>query len=314
MLRLTALLPLLCAIGALILSFLSLFAGWTKGFLQDAPILTLNTSEIGHNLIGSSSSSNPFSSFLHNLTNPLLQGIDNDITSIAHEIGIHDFYTAHIMDYCEGYYLPNATSKHPKPHKTTTRCSNHTAFFHFDPAAIISSELNDSITLQDLKWPNDIQHELKILKVAERAMFVLLCIGIGFTALTMFGSLIGLFAAGRLIAFTNWVLSILSFLTLAIAVSIITAVAVKATSAINKYGKGIGISASKGGRLLGMTWAAVGLMLLASCVWIFECVLGSRAARAGRRDGSGRRFGGIGRNGRNGRGQAKREMDGVDGM
>lgn len=68
----------------------------------------------------------------------------------------------------------------------------------------------------------------------------------------------------------------LAFLTLGIASAIATAVIVKAVNAVNKYGKGIGIAATMGGKFLGMTWAATGVMLLASIVSIAQCCVGRR--------------------------------------
>ena len=60
----------------------------------------------------------------------------------------------------------------------------------------------------------------------------------------------------------------MAFLTLCVASIISTVTLVKATNAINKYGKVIGISASKGSEFLGMTWASVVVVLLASISWV----------------------------------------------
>lgn len=54
----------------------------------------------------------------------------------------------------------------------------------------------------------------------------------------------------------------------------------KAVDAINKYGDDIGIAAYKGKKFLGMTWAATAVMLLASFLWIFECIVGHRRQSA----------------------------------
>lgn len=71
----------------------------------------------------------------------------------------------------------------------------------------------------------------------------------------------------------------LAFLSIGIASGIATAIIVKATNTINKYGEDIGIAAYKGGRFLGMTWAATALMLLAAIVSIAQCCGGRRKDR-----------------------------------
>jgi hypothetical protein len=54
--RFIAILPVLCCTAALILSFLCLFAGHKKGFMEDYSLLTLNTSAVGQNLVSSATS------------------------------------------------------------------------------------------------------------------------------------------------------------------------------------------------------------------------------------------------------------------
>ena len=72
----------------------------------------------------------------------------------------------------------------------------------------------------------------------------------------------------------------MAFLALGIASAISTAIIVKAVNAINKYGHEIGLAATKGKEFIGMTWAATVIMLLASFLWIFECVVGHRRGRS----------------------------------
>jgi len=71
----------------------------------------------------------------------------------------------------------------------------------------------------------------------------------------------------------------LAFLTIGIASGLATAVIVKAVDTINKYGHDIGIAGYKGARFLGMTWAATGVMLLASMLSIAQCCVGRRRHR-----------------------------------
>lgn len=113
--RLTALFPLLCTLVALILSLLCIFAGSRRGYIEDADILTvglkslpissfmsdrlqLNTSMLGRTTLNTSKSS---SSLLNSLENSIKGEVNDLIGDIARKLNIHDFYSAHLLDYCE---------------------------------------------------------------------------------------------------------------------------------------------------------------------------------------------------------------------
>lgn len=282
-----AILPIICACAAIALSFLCLFAGHKPGWMEDYHILTLNTSRVGHNLINDSDATSHLPSFLTNIINNITNDINNDLNqaveSIARQIGLEDFYSYHMLDYCYGQYepqpVPNATVSRNDIHKNVTGCSNQTAMFHFDPDASLEFSLDSNhvtITLDDLHWPAQIQDDMNKLRVAAKATFVLYCIGIGLALVALFTSLIGCFSSGRITAFINILVAILAFLSLGIASGIITAIMVKGTQTINKYGKDIGIDAKRGNKYLALTWAATGAMFLAVMIWTLECLAGSR--------------------------------------
>lgn len=294
--RPSAIFPALCAVAAVVLGFLCLFAGSKKDFMEDYHVLTLNTSRIGQNVLnetlssGSSSDnsiiswiSNATSSIASDLTDELNDAVNSVVSSIADDLGLHDFYSAHLMDYCWGDYTPqpvaNATVSASEIHKNVTACSNRTAMFHFDPTEALEKSLNDSglgITLDDLNWPDDIQKGLDALRIAYKAMFVLYCIAIGLSFLVLLGSLFGVFGGGRLSAFVNVLLATLAFLSFGIASAIATAVAVKGSSVINKYGNDIGIESHRGGKFMAITWAGTGVLFLAIIAWCVECCIGRR--------------------------------------
>lgn len=215
--------------------------------------------------------------------------VDDAINSIAKELGLHDFYSVHIMDYCEGYYrpgpLPNATLSKSDIRKNVTSCSNHTAMYNFDPAQILQEELDNSghgyINLvDDLNWPEDVTKGIKALRIAFRATFVLYCIAVGFIGVALILACISFFFEGRLSAFINVAVDWLAFVVVGIASAIATAVGVKGTDVINKYGDDIGISASYGSKFLIITWVATGLMLVASILWCCDCIVGRRRRRS----------------------------------
>jgi small-conductance mechanosensitive channel len=269
--RFAALIPLLCIVAAFLLSILCLFAGSSRGFLQNVDLLTLNTSMIGRApVFNTSDGSDGFFSAIWNDIEGDVNDIVGDVaSSLARTLNIHDFYKAFILDYCEGYYEPNGTVA--KPRKNVTQCSSRGAFFHFDPTNIIESELRTDLNLSDIKWPDQIEDAAQAVDMTERVMFVLYCIGIAFAGIAVVGAFFGFIASGRMSALLNFMLCILGFAALGLASALATIVILKVCYAINRYGRPIGIAAYKGKTFLGMTWAATCLALLAAFLWIGEC-------------------------------------------
>ncbi|KAG9639457.1 hypothetical protein KCU95_g12382, partial [Aureobasidium melanogenum] len=110
----------------------------------------LNTSRIGTHVFNttfgsSDSDSNIFSSIWDNLTSSIRSSLDSDIKALAQELGVHDFYSAHLLNYCEGYYtpssIPNTTATKPSIRQNVTYCSNRTSFFHLDPTTALQTKL-----------------------------------------------------------------------------------------------------------------------------------------------------------------------------
>ncbi|KAK5681032.1 hypothetical protein LTS10_006792 [Elasticomyces elasticus] len=288
--RFLALVPVLLSGAALVLTLLCLFAGSKQGFMEDYAIVTLNTSRIGASLLNttSSGSSNPIISYIDNVTNSIESEINDGLASFARDLGLHDFYSAHLLDFCEGYYtpgpVPNSTVSRSQIQKNVTSCSNRTAMYSFNPRETLQKELNDSghsnINLTDLDWPSDVDKGLHALIIAQKATFVLYCIAIALIGFAMLLALISIFMEGRLSAFINVLVDWLAFLAIGLASAIATAVAVKASDVINKYGDKIGVHANKGTKFLTLTWVATAVMLVASMVWCFDCIAGRRNKRS----------------------------------
>ncbi|KAK5706582.1 hypothetical protein LTR97_001572 [Elasticomyces elasticus] len=293
--RFLALVPVLLSAAALVLTLLCLFAGSKQGFMEEYAIVTLNTSRIGASLLNttSSGSSNPIISYIDNVTNSIESEINDGLASFARDLGLHDFYSAHLLDFCEGYYtpgpVPNSTLPRSQIHQNVTSCSNRTAMYTFNPRETLQKELNASghsnINLTDLDWPSDVDKGLHALIIAQKATFVLYCIAAALIGFAMLLALISIFMEGRLSAFINVLVDWLAFLAIGLASAIATAVAVKASDVINKYGDKIGVHANKGTKFLTLTWVATAVMLVASMVWCFDCIAGRRNKRSAPRKG-----------------------------
>ncbi|KAL8979098.1 MAG: hypothetical protein Q9205_005484 [Flavoplaca limonia] len=242
--RLTALFPLLCTLVAFILTLLCIFAGSKGGYIEQADIFTLNTSMLGHTTLDTTENS---SSLLDSIGNSIKGEVNDLIGDVAKALNIHDFYSAHLLNYCEGYFTPGpVANKTVDPDKNVTQCSNRTALFHFDPTAAIQKELKPGISLADLEWPSTIQDAVHAVEVASKAMFVLYCVGVAATGLALLGAFVGVFSDGRAAPLANNALASLALLSIGIASAIVTVIMSKVVHEINKHGDDIGISAAKG--------------------------------------------------------------------
>lgn len=271
----------------------------SQNLLKPSSFLQLNTSRLGQNIFNTTeSSSNPLVNFLDNISNTIESEIQDGITDVAQQLGIHDFYSAHLMTYCEGYYYYNNNNNNNNTRdnnnnnnndeedakKNITKCSNRTALYNFNPQKILQQELdasNTGIDLSDLNWPSDISTGLNALRIAAKATFVLYCIAIGFIGIALLAAVASIFLAGRLSAILNVIADWMAFVTLGIASAIATAVAVKGARTINKYGGEVGVSADRGNKFLVITWVATGLLLLSSVVWCVLAVMGRKRYKAG---------------------------------
>jgi len=313
--RLLPIVPFILALVAFILGFLCIFAGNNIGFMQDYAVLTLNISRIGQDISVSSFLDKRQDSILDsiqdigsdikdqasevsdsveeaiegkvsNITDAIqdeAQELANDAAaSIAKGLGLRDFYTVHILNYCQGYYTPgpvkNATVDDID--KNVTSCKDPSAMFAFDPTEALVANLNETGQLSEdraeqileaINWPESLQDGLDDLSALFKAQFVLYCIAIGFTFLTLLACIFWFLKDGRLGPLTNIVFASLAFLFMGIASAIGTAIAVKGANTINKYGNRIGIEGQRGNGFLGLTWAATGCLFVAAIAGCVGC-------------------------------------------
>lgn len=294
-LRWAAILPILTFAGALILSFLCVYAGSRPGFLESYDLLQVNTSRIAvnislferHNDTASPSTcksgifcslKNNITSEIHNLTSEIEENIEsalnNRLESIARDLGLHDFYSFHVLDHCEGFFSPNGTAN-----RNVTRCSGQAGLTSFNLSQELQSELSShsvNITLPQLHWPQALDDGLHALRNAFRAVFVLYIVSIILVGLTLVGSLAGLPLTGRIVAFANVGTGGLAWLVLMVTSIVVTVAMDKATDVVNEHGSAINVNATRGAAFLALTWAAFALAFCGWIVWASEMVLGRR--------------------------------------
>ncbi|KAJ9658502.1 hypothetical protein H2198_003654 [Neophaeococcomyces mojaviensis] len=280
--RWSSILTLLCVIASLILTFLCLFAGSSSNFLQNGDLLTLNMSRLGHN-VNIFNTTDGDGGFFDNLVNGVQEDINDlvdDVTSdIAASLNISDFYSVHIMNYCEGVFKPNASlaaENGTHVSKNTTYCSPRNAMFHFNVTQIVQDALPSKINLTSIDWPQTITDAQDAVRTASIATEILYIIAIALTGLAFFAAIAGFFTNGRMSACCNVVIDTLAFIALVAASAVATTVILKVVDALNKYGQDLGIHANRGNLFLGMTWAATGLMFVATIISFIQVCVGRR--------------------------------------
>jgi hypothetical protein len=248
----------------------------------------LNTSLLGETLLDNNrTSSNPVTNLLDGISNEITSSINDRIGELTARLGIEDFYSAHMLDYCFGQYTPgevaNATLPLHDISKNVTGCSKSQAMYKFDPTQIIQDALNKTtgskVSLNDLNWPEGIQNGIRALNTLMAAMFVLYVVAICLIFVALLAAIFAIVASGRLSTCLNFLVATLAFLAIGLASALVTAVMVKGTKLINQYGNDVGVEALYGKKFLTLTWVATALMLVALVVWVVEFFVGRRQKR-----------------------------------
>ncbi|KAJ5171372.1 Actin cortical patch SUR7/pH-response regulator PalI [Penicillium coprophilum] len=221
---------------AFILSILCLFAGTQRNLLNNVDILTLYTPA---DLTGS---------------------------------GANDFYSIHIMSYCQGTL--GTTDPNGGVTRNLTECSNRTVLSSFDPTKAWPKE----ITGQELGWPRVISDDFHALRLTSRVMAVLYCMGVGAMGATILVRVWTTLAPRPGQGPCEFWLFMVGSLSISIASIIATVIAFEFVALINAHGKGWNVSAHYGEKFLGMTWAAVGLLLAGSIACFANVFVPKRAA------------------------------------
>jgi hypothetical protein len=133
-------------------------------------------------------------------------------SSSATNLGIHQWYSMHILNYCEGYWAPSAAS--PNSYKNITYCAARTSMYDFNLTTILTHELvkgGSCVTLSELNWPTSIQNGIDGLRSEMDVAFVFYCISITLSIFVMFGGIVGILTWGDLrVIRTNLWLSFVS--------------------------------------------------------------------------------------------------------
>ncbi|POS82137.1 hypothetical protein EPUL_005886, partial [Erysiphe pulchra] len=267
-------LPLACSLAGLVLSFLLIFAGNNPGFMKDYPIVTLNTSTLGHDILPKLSEDNPLVmltpdddllSSMAGITDQLNDIFDNIADDVVRSLGVQQFYNWHLRNFCEGMYEPSYRADNAS--FAVKDCSEPTASYHFKIGDIIDRELRLGplhIGLKDVKWPDVLQKNFDMLSKALHAALAFYAIAITAIGISIITGLLVFFGSNSLLlSLTTWALMGLGFFSLFVSSIIVVIVNSKSVKLVEENGSKIGISAYKGHRYIALSWCSAFVMLLA---------------------------------------------------
>ncbi|PPJ50146.1 hypothetical protein CBER1_04849 [Cercospora berteroae] len=193
------------------------------------------------------------------------------INSIAQSLGLHDFYTVGLWNYCEGYEGQGVTN-----------CSPPETLYWFNPVAIVQSQLLAGATIA---LPAEINDILDLIRLVSNWMFGLFLTGLVLDFIVIF--------LLPLSVFTRWLSLPLSIITF-VAALLTTAAAIIATvmfiimqNAITSATE-LNIRASIGTQMFVFMWIASTASVLAFAIQLGMCCCcaSRRDVRTGRRMGS----------------------------
>lgn len=290
--RISVIIPILLTVVAFICSLLVLIAGRDTDFLTHIYLLRLDTSQIkpsGLDVdIGDLASRfgfdlpDNFENF--NLPDSL---VDTFAQTTAKKLGLRDFYTSHVMNYCEGFITDKGDNDPLTNDTVTTYCSPVDGLYAFNPVDIFETELLPGITPSDIGIPSQVEDGARTLAVAYKVMFITYAIGVAIAGLSLLLAITIGWRESRGLALALAIIATLGLLCLIVASGIATAIAIKLRNILNDWLiDSVNVRASNdGGYFLGMTWAAVAAMFFVVVYWSWGCCC-ARGSRSRRGSGS----------------------------
>jgi hypothetical protein len=253
----------------------------------------LNMSGFGKNLLQPDSSNDDDNSkddedksVFDKFTDKVDEGVDkvkggiNDIANdaadkLADELGISEWYSVHLMDYCEGAFKPDASA--PSPGFDVTECSKPSVGAKVNLTDILGREIDAGpldISLADLDWPEGIQKRIDALNDALTAVTVFYLLGMGLAGVCLFVAAAD-FAAGALprrvaglVTTLGAGTSALGTLSMTVGSAITTASARQGAEIITDVGSTVGVSATAGNKFIILSWVGTGLIAVCALVWV----------------------------------------------
>jgi hypothetical protein len=254
--------PMLCTLASLVATVLLLSSGTRKSVLPSMYYIKVDVRRIS--LSG---------------TIDVLSGTNLDpkiktgITSAnAQELGLHDFYTSYMWNYCSGNVTDNKW--------TTEQCEKPKTGYTFDVENIIAQEGKKEVT-----FPDSVKKVQRAVNVVSKFMVACYVLGAVATGVTFIVGWFGLLS--RWGSCVTTIFADIAFGFLLVASICATVLAYSLKGAFNKAFDSFGVDATVGNSWISTTWIATAFAFAASVFWMMSmCCCSGRASRVmGDREG-----------------------------
>jgi hypothetical protein len=234
------LIPLLLAIASTILGLLFTIPGGNKAVLEDLWFVQVNTSQV---------------------TVPNLPSeVSSLATSITKDLGVSEFYTSSLYQFCQGNYNSDGSLNF-------TNCSTPSLSYYFNPVTILEDDILKNLI--QVPVPSELTDALSKIQTFSKGLFIGY---IGGTASSAIGVFTGLFAfCSRWGSACTIIFGIIATILYIVAAAIATVMFQMVISAANSYTEQYGISSSMGTTALALSWAAAAVSLLSVLLWFMTC-------------------------------------------
>ncbi|KAG9251229.1 SUR7/PalI family-domain-containing protein [Emericellopsis atlantica] len=200
---------------------------------------------------------------------PISVANSNLLNSVARSLGLHDFYTVGLWNYCAGYLGEGVTE-----------CSKPESFFWFNPVKVLVSELLAGATIA---LPSQVTTILNLLRIGSQVMFGFFLTGTVLNFVLMLLSPLAIYTRWFSLALS--ILSLISAILVGVAAVIATVISVAAKIALTAQDE-LNLSADIGIKMFVFMWLAAVFTFLA---FILHAAMGccckpDRTSKAERRE------------------------------
>jgi hypothetical protein len=170
---------------------------------------------------------------------PISVANSNLLNSVARSLGLHDFYSVGLWNYCAGYLGEGVTE-----------CSKPDSFFWFNPVEVLVSELLAGATIA---LPAQVTTILKLLRIGSQVMFGFFLTGTVLNFVLMLLSPLAIYT--RWFSLVLSILSLVSAILVTVGAIIATVISVAAKIALTAQDE-LNLSADIGIKMFIFMWLA----------------------------------------------------------
>ncbi|KAL2066762.1 hypothetical protein VTL71DRAFT_2834 [Oculimacula yallundae] len=230
--------------------------GGGGGFLQDIESLF-------NNLLGAATGA---------AGGEIIKVVNGLVADVLDALGIEEYYSLYMNEFCSGDYTPNYTS--PDAKRSVKKCTPYAQAVPEIPKTNSTLQLGTTVVdFSALNLPNKLSGASGAIPKVFKAIFAIQVTGIVaaglliiLTPLTIFISLFQRF----IVRFSIAALAALATACFGVIAGIETGIMVIVNVLVNGLGEGLGIESQRGGEFLALLWVSFVFMSTSTVVWIMK--------------------------------------------